>query len=57
VGQLPEPRQLGEAEALFEAKPVAAARQAAAQTLERMRQDAALWGRCGPEVARWVSAR
>jgi puromycin-sensitive aminopeptidase len=57
LGHLPEPRHLGEAEALLAAKPVAAARQAAAQTLERMRQDVALWGRCAPEVARWLAAR
>ncbi len=57
VGQLPERRHLEEATAFFAAHPVPAARQAIAQTLERMRQDVALWERLGPAVARWLAAR
>jgi puromycin-sensitive aminopeptidase len=57
VGQLPARRQLEEAEAFFQAHPVPAARQAIAQTLERMRQDVLLWERCGPEVAAWLARR
>jgi puromycin-sensitive aminopeptidase len=57
VGQLPERRHLEEATAFFAAHPVPPARQAVAQTLERMRQDVALWERCGPEVARWLAGR
>jgi puromycin-sensitive aminopeptidase len=57
VGLLPQRRHLDEAEAFFQVHPVAPARQAIAQTLERMRQDVALWERCGPEVARWLAGR
>jgi len=57
VGQLPERRHLDEATAFFAAHPVPVARQAIAQTLERMRQDVALWDRIGPAVARWLAAR
>jgi puromycin-sensitive aminopeptidase len=54
VGQLPERRHLEEAEAFFTAHPLPAARQAIAQTLERMRQDVALWERAEPAVSRWL---
>jgi puromycin-sensitive aminopeptidase len=57
VGQLPARRQLEEATAFFAQHPVASARQAIAQTLERMRQDVALWERAEPGVARWLDAR
>jgi puromycin-sensitive aminopeptidase len=57
VGQLPLRRHLDEARALFAAHPVAGARQAIAQTLERLAQEVALWERVAPEVERWVDAR
>ncbi|HEX8910298.1 MAG TPA: ERAP1-like C-terminal domain-containing protein, partial [Anaeromyxobacteraceae bacterium] len=57
VGQLPLRRHLDEATAFFAEHPVPAARQAIAQTLERMRQDVELWERIGPAVARWLEAR
>ena len=57
VGQLPRRRQLEEAEAFFQAHPIPAARQAIAQTLERMRQDVALWERALPSVAAWLARR
>ena len=57
VGQLPTRRHLEEATAFFAEHQVAAARQAIAQTLERMRQDVALWERAEPAVARWLAAR
>jgi puromycin-sensitive aminopeptidase len=57
VGQLPERRHLDDATVFFAAHPVPAARQAIAQTLERMRQDVALWERIAPDVARWLAER
>ncbi|MBI5067633.1 MAG: ERAP1-like C-terminal domain-containing protein [Deltaproteobacteria bacterium] len=57
LGSLPSRRHLEEVEAFLAAHPVAAARQAAAQTLERMRLDVALWERAAPEVARWLQSR
>ena len=57
VGQLLARRHLEEATAFFAEHPVAAARQAIAQTLERMRQDVELWERAEPAVARWLEAR
>jgi puromycin-sensitive aminopeptidase len=57
VGQLPERRHLDEAAAFFAAHPIPAARQAIAQTLERMRQDVALWERAEPAVGKWLDAR
>ncbi len=57
VGQLPERRHLDEASAFFAAHPIPAARQAMAQTLERMRQDVALWDRAGKAVERWLDQR
>ena len=57
LGRLPAQRHLEEAEAFLAAHPVAAARQAIAQTLERMRQDVAIWERAAPEVAAWLRSR
>src|SRR6266702_4044293 len=57
VGQLPARRHLVEATSFFAEHPVASARQAIAQTLERMRQDVTLWERAEPAVARWLAAR
>jgi puromycin-sensitive aminopeptidase len=57
VGLLPGRRHLEEAERFFAENPIPAARQAVAQTLERMRQDVALWERCAPEVERWLANR
>jgi len=57
LGSLPTRRHLEEVEAFLAAHPVAAARQAAAQTLERMRIDVVLWERAAPDVARWLQGR
>jgi len=57
VGQLPERRHLAEAEAFFAAQEIPPARQAVAQTLERMRQDLALSERAAPDVDRWLAGR
>jgi len=57
IGQLPERRHLEEAEALLAAHPVEAAKQAAAQTLERMRQDVELHERIRPAVGKWLASR
>ncbi len=57
VAQLPERRHLDEASAFFAAHPIPAAKQAIAQTLERMRQDVALWERAEPAVGKWLQAR
>jgi puromycin-sensitive aminopeptidase len=57
VGQLPERRHLDEAGAFFAAHPLAPAKQAIAQTLERMRQDVALWERAERAVGNWLEAK
>ena len=57
LGQLPERRHLDAAAAFFVAHPLPAARQAIAQTLERMRQDVALWERAEPAVGKWLEGR
>ena len=57
VGQLPERRHLDEANAFFAAHPIPAAKQATAQTLERMRQEVALWERAQDAVGKWLDAR
>jgi puromycin-sensitive aminopeptidase len=57
VGHLPERRHLDEAAAFFAAHPVASARQAIAQTLERMRQEVALWERAERAVGEWLRER
>jgi puromycin-sensitive aminopeptidase len=57
VGQLPERRHLNEASAFFKERDIPAAKQATAQTLERMRQDVALWERSEAAVGAWLRAR
>jgi puromycin-sensitive aminopeptidase len=57
IGALPDRRHLEEAEAFFGAHPLPPARQAIAQTLERMRQEVALWERIGGDVDRWLRRR
>jgi puromycin-sensitive aminopeptidase len=57
LGALTERRQLEEAEAFFREHPVPAARQAIAQTLERLRLDVDLWERIGPAVGDWLARR
>ncbi|HEU4384479.1 MAG TPA: M1 family aminopeptidase [Anaeromyxobacteraceae bacterium] len=57
MGGLTERRHLEEARAFLKAHPVEPARQAAAQTLERLDQDVALRERCLPEVSRWLESR
>jgi puromycin-sensitive aminopeptidase len=56
-GLLPERRHLEEARRFLEAHPVESARQAIAQTLERMAQDVALRERLRPAIAIWLQAR
>ncbi|HZZ84723.1 MAG TPA: M1 family aminopeptidase [Anaeromyxobacteraceae bacterium] len=56
MGQLPERRHLDEATTLLSVHPVEAARQAAAQTLERMRQDVELRERTQAPIGRWLAA-
>jgi puromycin-sensitive aminopeptidase len=55
IGQLPERRHLEEAEAFLSAHPMEPARQAIAQTLERMRQDVALYERLRPAIGAWLA--
>jgi puromycin-sensitive aminopeptidase len=55
VGQLPERRHLEQAREFFAAHPLRAAKQAIAQTLERMRQDVELWERAERGVGAWLS--
>jgi puromycin-sensitive aminopeptidase len=57
IGQLPERRHVLEAEAHFTLHDMPQARMAVAQTLERMRQDSALWERAAPEIAEWLGRR
>jgi puromycin-sensitive aminopeptidase len=57
VGQLPERRHLEQAESFFAAHPLPAAKQAIAQTLERMRLDVALWDRAQRAVGAWLEKR
>jgi puromycin-sensitive aminopeptidase len=57
VALLPERRHLDEASAFFAAHPVPPARQAIAQTLERMRQEVALWERAEGSVGAWLERR
>jgi len=54
LGNLPERRHLEQVEAFLAAHPLESARQAVAQTLERMRMDAALRERLTPELATWL---
>jgi puromycin-sensitive aminopeptidase len=55
VGALVERRHLEEAEAFLGAHPVPEARQAIAQTLERLGQDVELRERASPAIARWLA--
>jgi puromycin-sensitive aminopeptidase len=57
IGQLPERRHVLEAEAHFTLHDMPQARMAVAQTLERMRQDSALWEKAAPEIAEWLGRR
>ncbi|ABS26618.1 M1 family metallopeptidase [Anaeromyxobacter sp. Fw109-5] len=57
MGALVERRELEEAEAFLAAHPLDEARQAIAQTLERLRQDVALRERTQAGIGRWLEAR
>ena len=54
---LPERRHLVEVEAFLTRHPIDGAKQATAQTLERLRMDIALRERLMPQVRSWLSAR
>jgi puromycin-sensitive aminopeptidase len=54
---LPERRHFEDVEAFLNAHPIEGAKQATAQTLERLRMDIALRERLLPQVGRWLSAR
>lgn len=55
LGALTERAQLEEVEAFFALRPVPAARQGLAQTLERLRLDVAFWERIGADVGAWLA--
>jgi puromycin-sensitive aminopeptidase len=57
MGALVERRHLEEAEAFLAAHPLEEARQAIAQTLERLRQDVELRERAQGAIGRWLAAR
>ncbi|MEI7704459.1 MAG: M1 family metallopeptidase [Deltaproteobacteria bacterium] len=57
IGAFTTRELLDEARAFLGARELPAARQAVAQTMERLSQDVELWERIGPEVARWLAAR
>jgi puromycin-sensitive aminopeptidase len=57
IGALVERRHLEEAQAFLAAHPLDEARQATAQTLERMRQDVELRERTQRAIGAWLSAR
>ncbi len=57
LGALPERRHLEAVERFLAQHPIEPARQATAQTLERMRADAALRERIMPEISGWLRAR
>jgi puromycin-sensitive aminopeptidase len=57
LANLPEPEQLKEVEAFLAAHPIDSAKQAIAQTLERMRADVALRERLMPQVSAWLKGR
>jgi puromycin-sensitive aminopeptidase len=57
IGSLVERRHLEEAQAFLAAHPVDEARQATAQTLERMRQDVELRERTQGAVGAWLASR
>ena len=57
LGTLPERRHVDEVRAFLDAHPIDGARQAIAQTLERMRMDADLRDRILSRVGAWLAAR
>jgi puromycin-sensitive aminopeptidase len=57
LASLVERRELEEAEAFLAAHPMEEARQAVAQTLERLREDVALRERSRDVIGRWLAAR
>ena len=57
LGNLPERRHLEEVESFLAAHPIDGAKQAIAQTLERMRTDVALRDRLMPQVSAWLQRR
>ncbi len=57
LGALPERRHFDEVRGFLEAHPIEGARQAIAQTLERMRMDTAMRDRILPKVGAWLRAR
>jgi puromycin-sensitive aminopeptidase len=57
MGALVTREQLEQVERFLAAHPIEEARQAVAQTLERLRQDVALRERALPAVARWLGSR
>ncbi len=56
VGKLTVRRELEEARAFFEANPVAPARAAVVQTLERLAEDVELAERAGPALSVWLNS-
>jgi puromycin-sensitive aminopeptidase len=57
LGALPERRHYDEVRAFQDAHPIDGAKQAIAQTLERMQMDVALRDRILPRVGAWLRAR
>jgi puromycin-sensitive aminopeptidase len=57
MGALTGRERLEEARAFLAAHEIPAARQAAAQTLERLGHDVELWERIGPAVGAWLASR
>ncbi len=55
LGALPDRRHLEEVESFLAAHPIEAAKQATAQTLERLRMDVALRERLMPELHEWLA--
>jgi puromycin-sensitive aminopeptidase len=54
---LPERRHMEEVQAFLAAHPIDGAKQATAQTLERLRMDVALRERLAPQIGAWLSAK
>jgi puromycin-sensitive aminopeptidase len=57
LAALPERRHMDEIAAFLDGHPIEGAKQATAQTLERLRMDVALRERLLPEVAAWLKSR
>jgi puromycin-sensitive aminopeptidase len=57
LGSLPERRHLKDVEAFLSGNPIEGAKQAIAQTLERMKMDVALRERLGIDLKGWLRAR